>query len=106
MININGIQIEGNNLNVTMKNGAITINGKHIDALDNLKGYEVTIEGDVHTLNVSGSVTVNGNVTGNIDAGGSVSCKDVSGDIDAGGSIKSGKCNGNIDAGGSVSIHK
>lgn len=47
---------------------------------------EVTIKGDVNNINCTGSVFVHGNVTGNIDCGGSCSCSDAEGDVDSGGS--------------------
>ena len=39
-------------------------------------------------MDCSGSCHIEGNVTGNIDASGSVTCGDVGGDIDASGSVR------------------
>jgi cytoskeletal protein CcmA (bactofilin family) len=40
------------------------------------------------SIDCGGSCEVSGDVKGDIDAGGSVTCGNVSGDIDAGGSVK------------------
>jgi len=62
----------------------------------------VTVEGDVAgDVDCGGSATC-GNVGGSVDAGGSVSCGNVTGDVDAGGSVRCGSVGGRVDAGGSV----
>lgn len=50
-----------------------------------INGRTITCSGNI---DCGGSCEVSGNVDGNIDAGGSVTCGNVSGDIDAGGSVK------------------
>ena len=39
-------------------------------------------------MDCSGSCHIEGNVTGDVDASGSVTCGDVGGDIDASGSVR------------------
>ena len=99
---INGIKtIVDRCCSVIVDNNIISINGKKICGCE---GKEVTIEGDVGSLKCTGNVKVHGNVTGNIDAGGSVQCNNVGGEVDSGGSVRCSKVGGSIDAGGSVSV--
>lgn len=63
---------------------------------------DVSVVGDVATVDAGGNVSVSGNVNGNVDAGGNITCINVSGDVDAGGNVKCGKVAGHIEAGGSV----
>lgn len=105
-ITVNGrrYRIEGNIFSaVNFSDGEIIINGKKVTG--NLSGdVRVIWEGPAVDVNADGSVTVNGNVSGSVDAGGSITCGNVEGDVDAGGSVTAGKVSGDIDAGGSVSV--
>jgi hypothetical protein len=99
-LKINGttITVEGNG-SVSFINNRLVVGGKTIEIGSS---PEIIIEGNCGEIRCDCSVTVNGNVNGNIDCGGSCKCGDVSGSIDAGGSVTSGKVGGGIDAGGSV----
>jgi hypothetical protein len=99
MITFNGINIAGRN--VVIRDNNIKVDGKQLDIpvgdLPTLK-----VEGDLVTLDTDLSVEMNGNVTGNVDAGNSVKCNDVSGNVDAGNSVNCGDIGGNVDAGNIV----
>ncbi|MEK4025313.1 hypothetical protein [Sporosarcina sp. FSL W7-1283] len=102
-ININGksISVQGNNVSVI--GNKVYVDGKLVE--EGLSGYvEISFTGDLANLKVDGSVNVKGNIHGNVDVGGSVTCGNVNGSVDAGGSITCGSVDGNVDAGGSVSI--
>jgi hypothetical protein len=102
-VNVNGKTIRVHGSNISIINGKIIVDGKPIqEALDE-PNITVIVEGDCQTLSTYGNVEVRGsvgnvdcrgschvegNVTGNIDASGSVTCGDVSGDIDAHGSVR------------------
>lgn len=97
-IKINGMKVEGNC--VVIRNGQMTVDGKVVNR--SFEAAEITIEGNVNSIECYGNVTVHGNV-GEIDCGGSVKVSgDVKGDIDCGGSCTCGNVSGDIDAGGSV----
>lgn len=98
---INGKTYTGNNIQIT--NDSIIIDGVLQES--NVSGIvKVEVTGDIGSLKVSGSATVHGNVLGDVDAGGSVTCEDVSGDVDAGGSVRCGSVGGDVDAGGSIKM--
>jgi hypothetical protein len=104
-IQINGISIiHAANGSITIRNGELIVDGKVIHGIKDLSN--VTIQGNVQNLNVTGAVHVEGRVTGRINAGGSVTCGDVVGDIDAGGSVTANNIDGDIDAGGSVHVRR
>ena len=107
-----------NGASVSISNGVVKVNGKELD--DEARGgqpCEVHIQGDIGELRCDGDAHIDGNVTGDVDAGGSVechnvgksvdaggiiSCANVSGDVDAGGSVNASGIHGDVDAGGSV----
>lgn len=98
-ITINGKTYYGNN--IIMTNGKIIIDGKPIE--DGLSGVvELKVEGDLVSLHSDCSVTVNGDVKGNVSAGTSVNCKNVDGNVQAGSSVNCGNVGGNVKAGNSV----
>jgi hypothetical protein len=77
----------GKGVTVTVDNGKISIGGT-ITRDERIGGdIRLVVDGLVSDLTVHGSATVNGNVKGNVDAGGSVNSGKVGGDIDAGGSV-------------------
>lgn len=85
-----GIIVKGNNVSVV--NGKIVVDGKEFHGEDIFKEdyciQNVTIEGNVKSVDCGGSVIVNGNVEGSIDCGGSVNINgDHKGSIDCGGSV-------------------
>lgn len=99
-VTINGVTYEGTNIKVY--NHRVWVDGKEVKGEPDKRGIlHVSVTGDLHNLDAGGSVDCK-NVTGNVDAGGSVHAGDVGGNVDAGGSVHCGKVGGDIDAGGSV----
>ena len=101
---VNGVKIEARGGNITVRSGKVMVDGTSIEIKDDVR--DVHIEGNVGCIYADGSVTVKGNVTGDVDAGGSVECGNVGGDVDAGGSVEAKDVAGDIDAGGSVQVRK
>lgn len=66
------------------------------------KRIEICYAGAALNIKSDFSVYVNGEVDGDIEAGGSVTCDDVGGDIDSGGNVTCDDVKGNVRAGGSV----
>lgn len=98
---INGKRIAVSGNNITVINDQVLVDGKVVET--GLSGIvEVKFEGDLANLRCSGSATVNGEVKGNVEAGGSIKCSNVGKSVDAGGSVSCGNVGGDIDAGGSV----
>ena len=63
---VNGKRIQCSGSNVSIINGRVIVDGKEIANEESREVY-VTIEGDVNKIDCSGSVTVNGNVKGDIE---------------------------------------
>lgn len=105
-ITINGevFQIEGS-ASISINNNSISVGGNKIkDGLSDI--VEIKWEGPVADVDSNASISITGDVTGDVDAGGSVKCGNVGGDVDAGGSISCGNVSGDVDAGGSISMRK
>ena len=101
IINGEKITLTNSGSNITINNGKIIVDDKIVRS-ELASKVEVTINGDVGSINCSGSVIVYGN-TGSIDCGNSCTVNgDVHGDIDAGNSVTCGNVTGDIDAGNSV----
>ena len=84
IINGNKIQVAGNNISVN--NDSVYVDWKLVQG--GLQGIvKLEFKGDLVQLKSSASVTVNGDVKGNVDAGGSVSCGHIGGSVDAGSSV-------------------
>lgn len=98
------ISLDGKN-NISIINNKLYINGKEY-IFDDKGISDLEIKGEVEALETDCSISINGNVSGDVDVGGSINIVgDVTGDIDAGGSINiTGSHKGDIDAGGSVLI--
>lgn len=105
IITVNGMKItvEGSG-SIHVSNNNLIIDGKRIE-IGNTQ-HDLIIEGNCGNINCDCSVTVNGNVNGDIDCGGSCKCGDVSGSVDAGGSVTANNISGDIDAGGSVHVSR
>lgn len=83
-INISGRKFSGSN--VVIQNGIVTVDGVTLDG--SLEGVvEIKIEGTLKLLKTDSSVSMVGEILGNVDAGGSVTAGNVKGSIDAGGSV-------------------
>lgn len=105
IINVNGksITVSGNNISVI--NDKVYVGGKLVE--EGLSGnVTISFEGDLASLKVDGSATVNGNILGNVDAGGSVKCGNVGKSVDAGGSVNCLDIGGDVDAGGSIKMKR
>lgn len=103
-VTVNGQTIDvPDGSSVSVVNGVVSING--IDTNLDARGVDkLVIEGAAGNIQADvASVTVRGNVVGNIAAGGSVSCNDVHGSIAAGGSVNCDDVGGSVRAGGSIS---
>jgi hypothetical protein len=93
---------------LSVNNGVVFIDGKKVDDFDGKKvdTISIQIEGDVLNIHIDGNVTVHGNVHGDVDAKGSVTCQNVGGGIRCGGSVQCGDVGGDIDCGGSAKCSK
>lgn len=105
-ITINGVTIETNgSSNISVNGDSVYVGGKLIKS--GLSGIvKIEFEGDLAKLQTDGSATINGDVKGNVDCGGSCQCGNVGGFVDAGGSVTCGNVKGDVDAGGSVRMVK
>lgn len=97
---INGAVISGDLVagsNIQICNGKVTINGK--DVTPDSKNINISIEGDVATLDVDVCNTVNikGNVKNAQTTSGDIDCGDVEGDIKTvSGDVDCGQVSGRI----------
>lgn len=101
MISIKGKIYSGNQ--VIVMNDQVIIDGQAVED-DESGGRIVKIEvtGDLTSLQSDRSVLVEGNVQGNVNAKGSVTCGNVNMDVDAGGSVTCDNVRGDVNAGGNV----
>ena len=53
-------------------------------------------------VEIWGSADIDGNISGGLEAGGSVNCGNVSGGLEAGGGVNCGNVSGGLEAGNSV----
>lgn len=99
-VTINGQTFESEG-NIIVTNGRVVVGGK---TLTELKDTTIRIEvtSDLSSLTTDSSVSIVGNVQGNVEAGGSVSAGNIGGNVDAGGSVNCGDVRGGVDAGGSI----
>ena len=100
-VSVNGKTYTVTGKNITMIDDKIYVDGKEITSTES-QIINIIIEGNVNQVQCNGYVEVHGDVNGNIDCGGSVTCGDITGNIDCGGSVSCGEVKGDIDAGGSV----
>lgn len=90
--------------NISVINDVIYINGKKVDDNDSIfteKKIIITCE-TCGAISSQHSVDVKGNITGNVNARGSISCDRIDGSVDCGGSVNCDDIGGNVNAGGSV----
>ena len=104
---MNTIYINGKSINVQGNNISVINNRVYVDSKEVTDGelsgvVELKFIGDLANLDVDGSLTVKGNIHGNVDVGGSLTCGDIGGDADVGGSVNCKVINGKVDAGGNV----
>ncbi|BEU14743.1 hypothetical protein [Bacillus phage CM1] len=97
---INGKTYVGNN--ITISNGVVIVDGVVQEGSLGDK-LEITVLCNVDKIESEQSITIKGDVTGNIQAGSSVSCNDVTGSVQAGSSISCDDIGGDARAGSSIS---
>lgn len=111
-VTINGKTYHGNNIYIN--NDQVVIDGVKqvgvdekivIERAENVELHcdeQVIVKGNMSgTINAMGSVTCN-DVDGNIESGGSVNCDNVKGSVTAGGSVNCDNIGGSVRAGGSI----
>ena len=103
---MNVVQINGktytSNHSISVTNGRVIIDGKEVkEDAKNVMTIKV-VEGSINELKTDLAVVCE-NVTGNVDAGGSVSADNIGGDVHASGSVSCDDVKGDVHAGGSVS---
>jgi hypothetical protein len=101
-VTVNGktIRVQGNSISII--NDKVIVDGKPLDEVFDHPNITVIVEGDCKILSACGNVEVRGNA-GNIDCHGSCHVEgNVTGNVDASGSVTCGDVGGNIDASGSV----
>ncbi len=94
-IELAGTVYEGEAIEIRID--GMSIEGKLPDPLT------LVITGDPAKITTDLAVSIQGNVYGDIEAGGHVSCADVDGDVEAAGSVTCGDVTGDVEAGNSVS---
>lgn len=107
--------------NVVSNHKVIIVNGSVIECSEVQDCISIEVQGNVGRIDTLGSVSVTGNVDGDINTQGSVTvggscesintqgsvkCGDVNGDIHTMGSVNCGNVSGDIDTMGRVSIRK
>jgi cytoskeletal protein CcmA (bactofilin family) len=102
-INVNGrtIHIEGNATGVSISNGVVTVGGKVV-ASDLSGVVRIEWSGPLASLKADAPVSVQGDVAGDVDAEGPVTCRDVTGSVRANGPVTCGRVGGNLKANGPV----
>lgn len=108
-VSVNGVTIDvPHNATVNVINGKVYVNGKQYnnEKTNNKEFVNLIIYGNVSNVSCGDGITINGDVTGDIEAGSSVNITgNVIGNIDSGSSVNiTGKHEGTIDAGGSVKV--
>jgi len=77
----NGKVVSGRNISIT--NGKITVDGKRIDVDENDKVINISVQGDVESINVDAceKVEITGNAKTVKTTSGDVLCQDVQGNV-------------------------
>lgn len=88
---------------VSIRDGQVRVKGQLV--VGSLSGIvEIKWEGPAVFVECDGSITVSGDVQGNVLAGGSVACGAVGGKVNAGGSVACGAVAGKVLAGGRITM--
>lgn len=92
---------------VTVRNNRLLIDGNFVESHQIESGIkngimEVHISGVVESVQSDASVTVVGQIKGDVHAGGTVNCECVGRDVTAGGSVRCGRVGRDIHARGNV----
>jgi hypothetical protein len=108
---MNKVQVGGKTYNVPdgaridVVGNRILVDGKALPSED-VRFEEVRIMGNAGAVKSDVSVTVHGNVEGDVNCGGSFKGTVVNGSVEAGGSVKAECIDGSVSAGGSVKAGK
>lgn len=97
-VTINGKTYVGNNISI---NGNRVIIDGNVQIEDNKKP-EITILCNVEKIICEESIVIKGNITGDVEAGTSISCGNINGNATAGSSINCDDIKGNAMAGSSI----
>ena len=100
-ITVNGTSIEVAGGRISINGSTIKVNGITI-AKDLPEGATLKFEGDLATLESDRSITVSGNVYGDVKSGGSMQCGNIAGNAESGGSMQCGDVSGDANSGGSM----
>lgn len=100
---INGKTYNGNSISI--QGDRVIIDGNIVESVN--KGIKIEIvHGPIDSIYSDKSLTIVGNINGNVAAGGSVSCDTVVGNITTKKSVACDDVEGDIFAGGSVNCDK
>ncbi|UUV46557.1 hypothetical protein [Bacillus phage vB_BanS-Thrax3] len=94
-ITINGQTYVGNN--ITMDNGKVIVDGVEQDVIHK-EPIQLTVNCNVEKIFVEESISVHGDIHGDVVAKNSINCMDVIGDANAGFSINCSDIKGNAEA--------
>lgn len=97
-VSINGKTYVGNSISIS--DGVVIIDGQKVES--NERKLEIEFVGNVGSVSSDQSVTIRGNVLGNVQANGSVDAEDIGKDVVAGGSVNASDIGGSVRADGSV----
>ncbi|MEC2335199.1 hypothetical protein [Bacillus subtilis] len=104
MITINGKSYSGRS--VIINNDQVIVDGVlQTDGFGDVKEIKVDAKGFAGILVIEGNATIKGNIDGQVQTRGSLSCKNIFGDVSAGGSINCEDIDGDANAGGSVNCN-
>ena len=105
-VTINGKRIIVPDGSVSIINDKVFVNGKeYLQSGDLEKATEirVVINGTLELLETSKSISLTGDIKGNVTALGSINCDRIGGDVYSGGSVSCDNVGGNVFSDGSVS---
>ncbi|MGE6347932.1 hypothetical protein ACQKIY_25340 [Bacillus mycoides] len=100
MISIGGVTYTGRN--ITVNNGQVIVDGVIQGQKLEEKNIIINADNFQGTLKCGYSTVVNGNIGGDVESNGSVTCDGIGGSVSAGGSVRCDDVKGNVSAGGSV----
>ena len=109
-VTVNGETISVAGGRIVVKNGEVFVDGKVVSTYDTFSispvQIKIVVQGDAESVYSQGSITVEQNVTSDLEAMGSVQIGgSVEGNIDTSGSVSiGGNMEGDIDASGNVQI--
>ena len=94
------IQTSGGSVSII--NNRVYVDGVEISDGETKSPVKLIIEGDAMKVSTEGEVEVHGNVLGELEAGGNVTCGDTGATVKAGGNVTCGNVTGDVKASGNV----